>query len=418
MKRYIAAAFLFATLVCAAQTDTTQFELRLNPQIEEQVYTNQFPCLNAEASQVILNGADWTSLQQKFKDDSVFTVVYLGDSHIQADFGGSEVRRILANVRGSAGRGIIIPFRLAGTNQPVDYQILSETEFAGSRLLKKPWVTDMTFTGIGIHSDSANVTFDLVVNEPFVEVQLFGVGELPQLTKMSRLSTLEQIPVEIDSLGVINMQDTAKAVRIELAQANKFTFGGFALRANTSCTIVHSIGNNGATFGSYLEVPNFAKELASLQGDLIVIALGTNEGFGSQTIEEIVGDARQLISEVRKENPEAEIMLVMPTECFKKKYRRRRGRRRAATQVLNTKVNKIYSALMTMAEEDSIPVYDAHEVVGSASKAKNQSLLGKDGVHFTAQGYRATGTLLGNAIVEILIPVVDSNSDNAGSNKD
>ena len=60
---------------------------------------------------------------------------------------------------------------------------------------------------------------------------------------------------------------------------------------------------------------------------------------------------------------------------------------------------------MRYARENGIPFYDTYAVAGgagSAAKMKSAKVLGSDGVHFTAGGYRLWGALLADAIIEEL----------------
>ena len=136
--------------------DESQSELRLNPEIEQESdeSTYDYGFLDMEANKICMNGADWSALRERYAGScdtgEVFSVVYLGDSHVQADFGGAVLRRRLSEVPGSAGRGIVIPFKLAGTNEPNDYSVRMQPRYLSAKLMKQPWEVEMPFTGIGL----------------------------------------------------------------------------------------------------------------------------------------------------------------------------------------------------------------------------------------------------------------------------
>src|SRR5512133_267315 len=50
------------------------------------------------------------------------SILHIGDSHIQADFLTREIRKNLQLRFGNAGRGLVFPLRVAGTNEPNDYR--------------------------------------------------------------------------------------------------------------------------------------------------------------------------------------------------------------------------------------------------------------------------------------------------------
>lgn len=130
---------LIPLLCCAALSSAQQTELRLNPELGEEAAAavqatdvSAYPFVRTSANDIVLNGADWEPLRRAFAaaDSQVVSIVHIGDSHVQAEGNTSRTRRALQLRFGSAGRGLVAPLRLAGTNAPADYSITS-----ASRLL-------------------------------------------------------------------------------------------------------------------------------------------------------------------------------------------------------------------------------------------------------------------------------------------
>ena len=153
--------------------DESQSELRLNPEIEQESdeSTYDYGFLDMEANKICMN--------------EVFSVVYLGDSHVQADFGGAVLRRRLSEVPGSAGRGIVIPFKLAGTNEPNDYSVRMQPRYLSAKLMKQPWEVEMPFTGIGLKPLASECCVEIsCAEQPFSEVRLHYRGERPEVLRV------------------------------------------------------------------------------------------------------------------------------------------------------------------------------------------------------------------------------------------
>ncbi len=163
---YAAAALAIGALPARAQTanereqiiESDDAEIRENPDLgpareisgtetarRRADYYSSYPFLNLDANRITMNGADWSALSAMLAaaDDTVISIVHIGDSHIQAEGSTSRTRTLLEDRFGSAGRGLVIPFRLAGTNQPNDYTISSSSSFTSAKLLKMPWAVDM-----------------------------------------------------------------------------------------------------------------------------------------------------------------------------------------------------------------------------------------------------------------------------------
>ena len=431
-RLWLACALLAALPAFSQNDDSTQTELRLNPDIEgvenntTTVDVNQYPFLRPDDNKIELNGDDWLALAQKFaaasRGDSLFSVVYIGDSHVQADFGGDILRTRLTDVSRKAGRGIIIPYRLASTNQPNDYKILSTAKVVTSKLLKHPWRTEMPFTGIGIRPSDKTFGVDISSQMAFSRMRIFYIGETPQIGNVTSEGC--SVPFEAqngdDGEITLRLDRSIYSAKVNLEGNSKTVYGGFEILGDTIGTVLHSIGNNGATYGSYNSIEGFGAGIRKLRPDLVIIALGTNEAFGTTSAEDMVGEASVLISDIRRQSPGTKFMIVTPTECYKKTYRyvrrsKNSRRRRVANTVVNTKVIRMRDALRDMAQREGVPLYDHYIVAGgtgAAANMKKSGLLGSDGVHMTVAGYRLFGDLLADALLARLRGVEASEQTN------
>ena len=118
--------------------------------------------INLKANRIEMNGADWSALRNKLQarlnpgDTSVVRVLHIGDSHIQAEMVTNDLRRLLQERYGNAGRGLLMPLRLAGTNQSHDFAVTSPSkDFRQTRLLKLPWPVRPGLTGIAATPNNA-----------------------------------------------------------------------------------------------------------------------------------------------------------------------------------------------------------------------------------------------------------------------
>lgn len=140
-----------------------------------------------------------------------------------------------------------------------------------------------------------------------------------------------------------------------------------------------------------------------MQPDLVIIALGTNEAFGRFDEGVMRQSIGRLVDEVKAANPESQILMVSPAECLRKVYRRVKGRRRrVAATVVNDNVAQVRDVIKDYAQSHGIAFYDSYAVAGgsgAAEKMKREKVLGSDGVHYTAEGYRLWGSLLGDAVL-------------------
>ncbi len=426
-------------LVAAAQetaesTDDSQTYTRENPEIggnacavappavERSIDYSAYPFLHQDANRIELNGADWSSLSDLFAQaaDTVINIVHIGDSHIQAEGSTSPTRRLLQQRYGNAGRGLIIPFRMAGTNQPLDYTITSDTPFTSSRLLKTPWSTDMGFTGIATRPDSpeAHISISLKGNSAgsdFSGIRIFYSGTAPEVTNVASSAFTDLIYTITPANGYldINLFEPVTSADITIMHFGQLTIYGYELLNTRPGVIYSAIGNNGATYSTYNNLPSVGTGIAPMHPQLVILSLGTNEAFGKVSDATMYSDIDALVNDIMRANPQAQILLTTPSECQRtvsrrvRRKKRRKGRRyyTVRSRQVNANIPRLRQVVLDYGRDHGIATYDWYDVAGGAGSSSRwvaASLMGKDHIHNTWAGYDLQGNLLYDAIIETI----------------
>ena len=419
-SRHIATLVLLVMLSAlpAMLAQDSDEDIRLNPELGT-VAANldnnkKYSYIKYDENHIDLNGDNWNELAEKLQQslqEGEFTIVHIGDSHIQADGNTGTTRRLFQNKYGDAGRGIIIPFRLAGTNEPLDYTITSDSKFVKATLMRRPWPTEMGFTGVSLHPEYQEFSFNIKVKSPVGYFRILCEGDLSVLKITSGGKDID-FEAEKDYEGVdVSMSSDLTEFKISMS-GNDVNIYGFDLRNDTSGVLYHAIGNNGAAYSSYNSLPEFGKSLSSLHPDLIIISLGTNEAFGKFNDEAFTAQLATMVRRVRASLPEAKILLVTPSECQKSVYTTKRtgkGRNRRTRKIKSYQVNqnvvRVRNLILDYGKKNHIPVYDFYTVAGgegASGKWLADKLLSTDRIHRTWEGYRVDGALMYDALVEQL----------------
>lgn len=313
------------------------------------------------------------ALEKGTSDDKV-RVMHIGDSHIQAEMGTTALRTLLQQRYGNAGRGLITAFRLAGTNQPVDYAITAENPIdSQARLLKRPWPIRPGFTGIAASSALSNrVTFkNLNPGHGFDKATVF--------TSDGRRDMRWPVPVDSASFTIL---------------PGERVYGVYTERVHTPGIVYSAIGNNGATFSDYLLIDGFAESVAQFNPDIIVFSMGTNEGFSTDSDEKIAEDTHRLIQLVREANPNAVMVMWTPMECQKN---RNHGKTPPSPDFdINTRVAQVRDILLDVARREGMAIWDFYDVAGGESVSARwieDGLMNKDRIHLYRAGYELQGQL-------------------------
>ena len=422
----LAAAVPAFTVWCTSPDAGTQAELREGTVTIEGHRTvtdhEAYPFIHEALNVIDMNGNSWQPLLEKLakSDTSKFSIVHIGVSHIQADVSTGRTREHFRQRFGNGGRGLIAPFKIAGTNEPSSYHFTTTANSNSAKLMTMPWRTDMGFTGTAFTPRSLKYSVTLSTEvarrpegDPYDRIRLFANGKI----YVDRITDGENLEVKFSAADGedytdIILERPATNTRLSLHSFEPVTIFGASLTSGDKGVRYHSIGNNGATFSSYNRLGSMGHDVKALDPDLIILSMGTNEAFGTFTPEAIEAEIDYMVKDLLRNNPGVKILLTTPKEC-QRAVRTRRRRRSVATgqYKVNDKVKLMRDAIIDYGNRHGIPVYDWYTVAGgdgASDKWLENGLLGKDRIHNTYAGYELAGDMLYDALMQAII---SSNSD-------
>jgi lysophospholipase L1-like esterase len=348
-------------------------------------------------------------------DDSVKTVsiVHIGDSHIQADFFTGTARKLMNHYFGNPGRGLIAPNRLMKSNNGRHYKITSSNQWKHSFVVK-PNDIPIGITGIGLQT--RNLTADINIHT--VDESFPGEWDFNKVTAYCDLEKtdiylLQQNIVDTDVIDpyakVFLMDSLTNSVELSFISPEKeISVSGFNLANGKRGVFYHSIGINGAKFCSYNQCSeSFYSQIASLNPDLVIISLGTNEAM-ARIIDEhqLYSDIFDFVFNIRFASPGTAVVFTTPAEAFAKAGRR-------TPTVPNSRTGKVRDIIASFAEKNGYPYWDLYSITGgkgSALEWNRKRLLVRDRIHFTQRGYEYQGELLFEAIVKSYNQYIKANT--------
>ncbi|MDE6391142.1 MAG: hypothetical protein K2L26_06995, partial [Duncaniella sp.] len=280
--------------------------------------------IRRQANRIALNGADWAPLRAALERSAAepASIVMIGDSHIQADISSGLTRDLLQYDFGNAGRGLVSPLKISGTNEPADYSIQSRNSWIPVKLMSQPWRQTVGFTGASIRPSSASSDITVSTSEkdgdaynPFSSVTLFHQGKMSvgSVTSAGRSVPFRSIPSH--DYTQILLERPVTDLTVSFSSGGDLTLFGAMLSADTPGVFYHAIGNNGAAYETYNRIGNVGAGIAPLSPDLVIVSLGTNEAFGRFDAQTFARSVDRLVSNIRQANPSAQILLTTPMEC-------------------------------------------------------------------------------------------------------
>ncbi len=106
---------------------------------------------------------------RRLEGDSIrqVRIVHIGDSHIQADLLTGPLRGMLQHRFGAAGRGLVFPYSLAGTNCPLDLGFSSPHSWEARKSVFRSQGPPLGVSGISIRSTAAKPSLRLFLKDRY-----------------------------------------------------------------------------------------------------------------------------------------------------------------------------------------------------------------------------------------------------------
>lgn len=332
-------------------------------------------------------------------------ILHYGDSHIQAGYLTEIVRRRLQLVFGNAGRGMVVPLKLASSNEPRDYSISSPNRFESAKVVNRGILAfGPGVSGVAIKSElpvfniSAHDIPEDSIDYKFNRVVVFHDSLSPMITAKPELMA--------DNYGSdifygyttnIELADPAKEIELYTYKDKQFSNGpfyGFSLENNNSGILYHALGVNSACYLHWGLRDQVARQSVALNPSLIIISMGSNEAAGRNFIESVfLREVDTFVSQLRSANPNTPILITSPVEVM----RRSNGR-----YTPNTNFTLVSMALNKYCIQNGLAYLDLFHIMGGVNSSRlldDANLLQRDRIHFTIEGYTLQGLLIFNAII-------------------
>ena len=105
------------------------------------------------------------------------SIAHIGDSHIQADYLPGVLRQLFWSDFGYAGRGLVFPYRLAGTHGPSDYEWIGTNDWIVRRRTYQKNSPSIGVSGMGLQAQKEKVSIQYTTKPetlPFDRIVVFG----------------------------------------------------------------------------------------------------------------------------------------------------------------------------------------------------------------------------------------------------
>jgi LysM repeat protein len=339
--------------------------------------------------------------------DTLFTIVHIGDSHIQGDYFSGEIRMQLQSYFGNAGRGVLFPYALAKSFGPRGVSVKPLGYWTGFKTLTLNLAEPLGVSGYGTSTKTASSSLSIALTEKYKEENALGLFSTPDMQKVNiwhsadNASFTTQLNPEFQwtgsqfypsGWGVSSYYASQPQSGFNLSLSataptqNHYSFYGFEIVPQTQRGVVyHHCGVVGAQFTHLInKAPYTVEQIAHIKPDILIFSFGTNEAYNGKLDSQVYTPAvMKFLSDIAAASPTTAIILTTAPDT--------RSRNRIPPQQKN-----VNNQLRNIAKAQKATLYDLNEAMGGWGSMHvwyNQKLTLTDKLHFNAAGYALQGQL-------------------------
>lgn len=346
--------------------------------------------------------------------DKVFKIVHIGDSHIQADWFSGKVRELIQQQFGNAGKGLLFPYKQIKTNGPRSFTSAGEQPVQANKIIKCKTTCDVGIAAYNaILPTGTDISFTLKNDSGIQFISLLYQAENPYAISINNNKSDDDYAIQQTNSYIISSCKNAIGQTFSI-HANSFAIlNGIISNNGNPGVLYYTIGANGATVNNYNNSPLFFEQLQSLEPDLVIVSLGTNESMSDITPDSFALQLQTFQNNLQKSIGNTGIVLyTTPADNFKreahtirKKVKGKWRNRKVISYQNNTKLIELKDAMINFCNTYNFMYWDLFEAMGGKESMQNWVQSGyaaKDHVHFSKGGYELQGTLFFEALQRVL----------------
>ena len=336
--------------------------------------------------------------QSKKSIDTMFTIIHIGDSHIQGDYFSGEIRRQLQGFFGNAGQGLLFPYALAKSYGPRGALLSQKGVWTGIKTLTPNLLEPLGLIGYGAVTHNANAQITIAFNEKFNDsvfqrINIWHTADPKSyITQLNDAFSWAGSQLYTSGWGVSSYtsQTFVKSFTLTTLSThpvqNHYGFYGFELLPTPRRGIAyHHCGVVGAQFTHLIEKAPWAiEQIAHLKPDIVIFSFGTNESYNEKYDSAAYSKSVQkFLSELVLASPQTAIIITTAPDT------------RSRNLIPPNQIS-VNNQLKTLAKNSHLTLYDLNATMGGWGSMnlwyKNKLTLA-DKLHFTASGYALQGKL-------------------------
>ncbi len=386
----------------------------INAQVVElPVRTGLYPFIHYEKDSFIFCEKQDVFSDLFYKLDSIIlfgkgklSIVHVGGSHIQADMYTERMREYMQGLCNdcNAGRGLVTPYKIAHTNNPLNYTVSYSGDWEYASIAKSKTGYNYGVSGLTLLKKSRLAQIYIDPNRQDSSEYAFNIVKIfHNLVNGLVINPLDSLLIDhittdtLSGLTTLILKEEVKDIHLSFFTPDSITESvfiyGISLESENPGIVYHTIGINGASFRSYLKAELLPEQLKALEPDLCIISIGTNDantrGFDADLY---VERYKLFLDNILKVCPNVKFLLTVPNDS------------KMFGRYVNRNTEMLRKKIVGLGCEYGCGVWDFYTIMGglnSIEKWYEYGLARPDYIHFNEKGYELKGDLFFNAFFNL-----------------
>jgi len=329
------------------------------------------------------------------------SILYIGDSHVQADDFTGELRSRFQLAYGNAGRGMVFPYSTARTHAAVDYATSHTGRWLNAKNIEASPQLPLGVSGVSSRTLDSDASFRMIfkgtVQPEHTRLRIFlkrdiqsydfnvrsgGSQVFVDVFEPNSTDTAQMVVVDLPSVG----SDFVFTLKKTDTSQSMFEIYGISIENPRDAGVLfHSVGINGAGHYSLLRQNMMSEQLGMLKPDAIIIDLGANDFYRGKIDKVVFSDnLLKIVKGIRGALPNVSIILGCSQDIYRGGY--------SLTDCL-----AFSDVIREFSNQHHCLFYDWYWVSGgrySMMRWSQNALAKWDMVHLTHSGYLLKGQLM------------------------
>lgn len=346
-----------------------------------------------------------------------FRIVQIGDSHTAGAFFTDELRERLQKRWGNGGIGWVFPQQIKG-------QRTTMVRYQGGWKVFTARKDHADFPLGGVLARSLpNQSLTLIPNIPvFGEQQLtFAMRPVSASTGLGKLTVRSADGKTVPAYGLhgnvwqyFNVS-AVLPVQFQAPLNEVWEIGAINIENGRKGVVVSGLGINGAQLTQWSNWrTDWHHDLAETRADLVILAYGTNEAFNARlNVTATEQHWHDTVRRIRETLPDAAVLIVGAPESLTGKQ--------GICGVRPERLDEVQKMQQRVAETEGILYWSWQTAMGGECSMNGwvkQNLAARDGVHFSATGYRRTADVLATDLLDFVKKIERDEGTQMSSAKD